>query len=398
MKNSKISSMMYFRIREIILEARSVVTGTVNYVTIIQNWEIGRMIVEEEQKGKARAEYGKNIITELSKKLTDEFGSSYDERNLRYYRKFYQTFPIRNAVSSKLKIAEKKTTEKRNAVSSESEGLNFKGDETREDNSPELTKSEYTMRLTTSHPLFQIISPFLSWTHYRILLKVENQRAREFYIKEAVANGWGTRALARQINSLYYERLLSSKEKQPLVDEMKEKTKTLNPEDILKDPYVLEFLQLKDNKSYRETELEQALIDRMSEFLLELGKGFAFVARQKHISTETKNFYIDLVFYNYLLKCFVLIDLKTGELTHQDIGQMDMYVRLYEDKYKSGDDNPTIGIILSTQKDETIVKYSILNESKQLFASKYMLYLPSEEEIRKEIEYQKHQFKIENNL
>jgi predicted nuclease of restriction endonuclease-like (RecB) superfamily len=217
-------------------------------------------------------------------------------------------------------------------------------------------------------------------------------------MKEAIENNWGTRALERQINSLYYERLLSSQEKEPVIAEMHEKTKSLQPEDVLKDPYILEFLQLKENRKYLENELEQALIDKMNDFLLELGKGFAFVARQKRISTESKYFYIDLVFYNYLLKCFVLIDLKSGELTHQDIGQMDMYVRLYEDKYKPEGDNPTIGLILCTKADETIVKYSVLNENKQLFASKYRLYLPTEEELRKELEREKLQLELERKF
>ncbi len=371
---------LHGNIRSVILEAKSLVRKTVNYVIVIQNWEIGRMIVEEEQDGKVKAEYGKYIIKELSEKLTKEFGSSYDERNLRYYRKFYLIFPIWNALRSELNIIETETNKKRNALRSE-----LKLHENKH------SIIHHALR-DKSHYIYKIINTELSWTHYRSLLKVENPKAREFYIKEVAENGWGTRALDRQINSFYYERLLSSQEKQPVIDEMKKKTGTLKPEDVLKDPLVLEFLELKENKRYLESELEQALIDKMNEFLLELGKGFAFVARQKRISTESKHFYIDLVFYNYLLKCFVLIDLKTGELTHQDVGQMDMYVRLYEDKYKASDDNPTIGLILCSKKDETIVKYSVMNENKNMFASKYMLYLPSEDELRKELELQKANF------
>jgi len=238
-------------------------------------------------------------------------------------------------------------------------------------------------------PIRDTLCHELSWSHYRNLLRLKNPKAREFYIEETVTNGWSVRVLNRQINSLYYERLLSSSDRKEVINEMREKTKELAPEDFLKDPYILEFVQLKDNKKYLESELEETLIDKLNEFLLELGKGFAFVARQKRISTETKHFYVDLVFYNYLLKCFVLIDLKVAELSHQDIGQMDMYVRLYEDKYKSEDDNPTIGLILCTDKDQTIVKYSVLNENKQLFASKYMLYLPTEEELKAELEREK---------
>jgi predicted nuclease of restriction endonuclease-like (RecB) superfamily len=207
-------------------------------------------------------------------------------------------------------------------------------------------------------------------------------------MKEAANQNWSVRALERQINSLYYERLLASRGKKAVVEEMQDKTAPLapTPEDFIKNPYVLEFLGLEDNPDFRESELEQAIVGKLQSFLLELGKGFAFVARQQRISTETRDFFIDLVFYNYILKCFVLVDLKTGELTHQDIGQMDMYVRIYEDTMKGADDNPTVGIILCTDKDQTVVKYSVLNDSRQLFASKYQLYLPTEEELRKELE------------
>jgi len=321
---------LYQNIRQAILEAKQKVVITVNTVMVEVYWQIGKYIIEEEQQGKARAEYGKQQIKLLAEKLKEEFGSAYSERNLFYTKQFYLTFSKLNAVRSEL-----------------------------------------------------------SWTHYRTLLRVENEQAKAFYIKETIANNWGTRALDRQIKSLYYERLLSSKERKTVISEMQAKTKDLQPEEILKDPYVLEFLQLKDQKTYLESELERALMDKLNEFLLELGKGFAFVGRQKRISTESKHFYIDLVFYNYILKCFVLIDLKVGELTHQDIGQMDMYVRLYEDKYKNADDNPTIGLILCTHKDQTVVKYSVLNESQQLFASKYVLYLPTEAELIVELEREK---------
>lgn len=328
---------LYQNIRKLILEAKQKVVVTVNTVMVEVYWQIGRYIIEEEQQGKKRAEYGKQQIKLLAEKLKEEFGSGYDRSNLLRMKNFYRLFPIRDAVRHEL-----------------------------------------------------------SWTHYRSLLRVESEQARNFYIQEAIANNWGTRALDRQIKSLYYERLLSSKERKDVIAEMQEKTKDLQPEEILKDPYILEFLDLKDQKTYLESELEQALMDKLNEFLLELGKGFAFVGRQKRISTESKHFYIDLVFYNYILKCFILIDLKVGELTHQDIGQMDMYVRLYEDKYKNADDNPTIGLILCTHKDQTVVKYSVLNENKQLFASKYVLYLPTEAELIAELEREK--LLIENDL
>jgi len=373
-------SPLHAQVRDLILEARNAVARTVNFVTVVQNWEIGRMIVEEEQGGEAKAEYGKYIIKELAKKLTDEFGSSYDVSNLHRFRKFYLTFPIVDALRLQLVTPNNQLDEIIDAVRPQSVNI-----------------IRHALR-DKSHFIYKILSTKLTWTHYRSLITVDNPKAREFYVKEAVANNWGTRALERQINTLYYERLLSSNDRKAVEAEMRENTKNLQPEDVLKDPVILEFLQLKEKRKYLETEIEQALIDKMNDFLLELGRGFAFVARQKRISTESKHFYIDLVFYNYLLKCFVLIDLKSGELTHQDIGQMDMYVRLYEDQYKAPDDNSTIGLILCTKKDETIVKYSVLNENKQMFAAKYRLYLPTEEELRTEIEREKHLIEMENKL
>lgn len=380
MQSNKAISSFYLEIREIILESRMAAYKTVNFIVVIQNWEIGRSIVEEEQNGKFKAEYGKFLIKDLSQKLTKEFGKGYSQQHLKFCRQFYNLFPIGYAMRSQLQSADIMGVEKGYAMRSQSV----------------ISISEKIM--SKSHPLFQMISPQLTWTHYRILLKVENSQIRDFYIAESAVNNWSYRALDRQVKSLYYERLLSSKNKLPVIAEMKDKTKVLQAEDVLKDPVILEFLQLKENIHYLESELEQALINKMNDFLLELGKGFAFVARQKRISTETKSFYIDLVFYNYLLKCFVLIDLKTEELNHQDIGQMDMYVKLYEDKYKSVDDNPTIGLILCTYADETIVRYSVLKESKQLFASKYKLFLPSEEELRKELDRERKQIEFNTNL
>lgn len=320
----------YQNIRSVIVAAKQKIVATINYAMLEAYWKIGQYIVEEEQNGKHKAEYGTNLLGYLAEKMTEEFGKGYTITNLKYMRQFYSLFPNSHALRDEL-----------------------------------------------------------TWTHYRCLLNVDNEKARDFYVQESITNGWSTRVLDRQIKSLYYERLLSSQNRAEVVLEMELKTKDLQPEDILKDPYILEFLQLKNHKTYLESELEQALMDKLNEFLLELGKGFAFVGRQKRISTESKHFYIDLVFYNYILKCFVLIDLKIGELTHQDIGQMDMYVRLYEDKYKNSDDNPTIGLILCTHKDQTIVKYSVLSENKQLFASKYVLYLPTEAELIAELEREK---------
>lgn len=221
----------------------------------------------------------------------------------------------------------------------------------------------------------------LSWTHYRHLLKVEDDAARYWYMKEAAKEGWSTRALERQINSFYYHRLLASKDETPVIREACDKISRMKPKDILKDPYVLEFLELENRPHYTENELESALIDELQNFLLELGSGFSFVARQKHFDLDGEHFYVDLVFYNFKLKCFVLVDLKRGKLTHQDIGQMDTYIRIYEDRIRATDDNPTIGLILCSDKNEAVAKYSVLADGEHIFASKYQLVLPKVEEL-----------------
>jgi len=300
-------------------------------------WSIGKRIVEEEQKGEKRAEYGIYLLRDLAKCLTAEFGPGFSEQGLRNMRQFYVVFPIRSTLWSEL-----------------------------------------------------------TWSHYRLLIRIENENARKFYGEEAVSSNWSVRALERQINSLYYERLQSSKEKSPVISEMQNNVNSLNlnPRDYLKDPYVLEFLDLKPDTHYLEKDIEKALISQMQKFLLESGRGFSFVARQQRIATDTTNFYVDLVFYNYILKCFMLIDLKVGKLTHQDIGQMDMYVRMYEDKIRGKDDNPSIGLILCTEKDEIVAKYSVLQEDKQIFAAKYQLYLPTEQELIAELEREKQILKI----
>ena len=319
---------VYVKIKDVLNEARSNTYRAVNFVMVQAYWNIGRLIVEGEQSGKSRAGYGEYLIESISERLKKDYGKGFDSSNLWHMRNFFYAFPILDAVRREL-----------------------------------------------------------SWTHYRLLLRVDDPAARDFYIEECVKGNWSTRQLERQINSFYYERLLTSKQKKPV---RKEAQKTANqfkssPQDIIKDPYVLEFLGLKEDSKYLESELESAIISKLQTFLLELGRGFSFVARQQRISTETQDFYIDLVFYNYLLNCFVLIDLKIGKLVHQDIGQMDMYVRMYEDKVKPPEANPTIGIILCSDKDETMVQYSVLKGSKRLFASKYKLYLPTEEELKREI-------------
>ena len=317
----------------LIQEARQQVLRSVDAVQVRTCWEIGRHIVEFEQGGTGRAEYGKRLLEVLARDLTAEFGKGFDASNLRYMRLFYQTFPIRDALRHEL-----------------------------------------------------------SWTHYRLLLRVESEQSRQWYMNEAAGQGWSTRSLDRQIGTLYYERLLASTDRVAVEQEAQANLTTLqrNPREFVRDPVMLEFLGLPGTGELLEANLEKALLDNLQGFLLELGKGFAFVARQYRISTESKDFFIDMVFYNYLLKCFVLFDLKTDELTHQDIGQMDMYVRMVDDLKRTPDDNPTVGIILCTRKDASVVRYSVLQGNEQLFASKYKLVLPSEEELRAELERERH--------
>jgi predicted nuclease of restriction endonuclease-like (RecB) superfamily len=314
---------------ELIRQARQKVLRAVDTIQVQTCWQIGRHIVEFEQEGARRAAYGKRLLATLSKALTEDFGKGFDERNLRYMRDFYQTFPNWNAVRSEL-----------------------------------------------------------SWTHYRRLLRVDNNSARLWYMNESASQNWSSRALERQINTLYYERLLASRDRYSVQQEAATNIQQMktSPRDFIRDPVVLEFLGLPSAGRLQESEIEQALIEQLQGFLLELGKGFAFIARQQRISTDSKDFYIDLVFYNYLLKCFVIFDIKRGELTHQDVGQMDMYVRMYDDLKRGDEDSPTVGIILCAQKDESVVRYSVLEGNEQLFASKYQLVLPSEEELRAELD------------
>lgn len=339
-----VTNPLYDAIRLIIQGARKGAYTAVNYAMVRAYWHIGQLIVEDEQKGEKRAKYGENLLDEVGRRLTDEFGRGFSSTNLKNFRKFFLAFP---------------------------DGC--------QDGDIPVARKGYT------------VCAELSWSHYRLLMRVEDPAARGYYIGEAISQNWSVRALERQINSLYFERLLASRDRDAVITEAKEVTHPLakRPEEFIRDPYVLEFLQIPTSSSYLERDLEQALIDKLQQFLLELGKGFSFVSRQFRISTETSEFYIDLVFYHFILKCFVLIDLKTGKLSHQDIGQMDMYVRLFEDRIKTEGDNPTIGIILCTEKDETVVRYSALNDNSQLFASRYKLYLPSEQELIEEIEREK---------
>ncbi|MBU0478477.1 DUF1016 family protein [bacterium] len=324
--NGKESQGIYDRIRKIIENARGNIERVVNTEMVIAYWQIGREIVEEEQKGKSRADYGKAMLKKLSAKLTADFGKGFDESNLRNIRIFYLTYPKCDALRHEL-----------------------------------------------------------SWTHYRILMRVEKLEARSFYEIECIKNNWSVRELERQKGSLLFERLALSKDKKGLIKLARKGQELQTYEDMIKDPYILEFTGLLPQSKLYESKLEQALIDNLSKFLLELGKGFTFVARQKRISLDGDHFYIDLVFYNMILKCYVIIDLKIGKLVHQDIGQMQMYVNFYDRKIKQKDDNPTVGLVLCEDKKDAVVRYTLPKGNRQIFASRYKLYLPTEEELIREL-------------
>lgn len=315
---------------------------SVNTVSILTYWNVGKRIVEEEQHGESRASYGKHLIDLLSHELSQVYPKGYSPRNLRDYRQFYLCFKDLEIWHSRV--------------------------------------------------------PNLTWTHYRTLLSVTSDDARYWYVREASSQSWSVRTLARNVGSQYYHRLLQSPRKEVVINEMLQITEQLKnePQDFLKDPIVAEFLQLTTNASFTETELEKAIIRHLKEFLLELGRGFAFMAEQYHISTDGGDFFVDLVFYNVVLKCYVLIDLKTKKLTHQDVGQMDMYVRMFDDLKRTEGDNPTIGLLLCSDTSKDIAKYSVLHDSKQLFAAKYLTYLPTEEVLRREIEQQKELFYLQH--
>jgi predicted nuclease of restriction endonuclease-like (RecB) superfamily len=347
-------------IKHILAQARQKAYSAVNTAMVEAYWLIGKRIVEEEQNGKERAEYGKAILKTLSIELTLSLGKGFSERSLREFRQFYQAFPD-------LLIT--------NKLENQEQSQNF-------------WRTPFAVSV---NPIWRSAFANLHWSHYQRILRVNNEDARTYYLQEAAQQNWSVRTLDRNIATLYYQRLVSSQKKEIVEQEMKENTAqfTGQTDEFIKNPTVLEFLNLPTSKAYTELELEQALIDNLQQFLLELGKGFSFVARQKHIRTETADFFIDLVFYNYILKCFVIVELKTNKLTHQDLGQLDMYVRMFDDLERPEGDNPTIGILLCTETDQTIAKYSVLNESKQLFANKYLPFLPTEEELITEIEREK---------
>ena len=349
-----LESALFERVASILEQARSNVVRSVNSNMVLAYWLIGREIVQELQGGEERAEYGKQVIEALSSRLTERYGKGFSAPTLWNFRQFYQAFPDRAGILSPTG---------------------------RELASPEKLSP-------TGRELVNGFSPQLSWSHYRALMRVQDEKTQAFYEQEAVDCGWSKAQLERQIQSSYYQRILANRGEAGLTEPARERLpgEPLLPETLIKSPYVLEFLGLPDTPYLREGTLEQAIIDNLQIFLLELGKGFSFVARQKHIRFEDDDFYIDLVFYNFILKCFLLIDLKIGKLTHRDVGQMDGYVRLFEDRFKVPGDNPTIGLILCSDKGEAVAKYSVLNESRQIFASKYLQFLPSEEQLRIEVE------------
>ena len=359
-------NMLVNDLRSIVSKARSKAFAAVNYSLVERNWRIGQRIVEQEQNGASRAEYGKHVIEVASAALTEEFGKGFSYTNIANYKRFYLTF-------NNLQILQTVSEEFNNPIQ---QTLPAKSSAPHKEDKAESAQAE--LRL-------------LPWSHYERLIRVEDKKAREWYAKEAFNEGWSYRTLNRNINTLYYERLLMSKKKQPVVDEMQDKTKAYQQDKLeyIKSPVVLEFLGLPEDTSLAESKLETAIINNLEKFLMEMGKGYALVARQQHIRTEENDYYIDLVFYNYLIKSFILVDLKVNRITYQDVGQMDMYLQMYDKMKKGPDDNPTIGIILCTETDSDVARYSTLARNDQMFAAKYKLYLPDKEDLRREIERQK---------
>ncbi|MGM9700519.1 MAG: YhcG family protein [Prevotella sp.] len=315
---------LFTQIKQVLDEARRLVARSVNTTIVKAYWQVGKYIVEYEQQGKGRAEYGKGVIKNLSTRLMKEYGSGFTVTNLKVMRQFYLYYPKGHALRDQL-----------------------------------------------------------TWTHWRALLTVQNETARNYYLQECIAANWSTRQLERQINTMYYERMLASRDKDAVRTEIERTApKMLQPREIIHDPFILEFLGIRQGEHFLEGDLEQMLISKLQHFLLELGRGYSFVARQKRITLGEKHFYIDLVFYNIPARCYVLIDLKIDELTHQDLGQMQMYVNYYTREMMNPGDNPPVGIVLCAEKNDAVVKYTLPEGENQIFAAKYMTYLPTQEEIR----------------
>ncbi len=383
--SSKKPSPVYKRIRQILESARAGVARSVNTTQVVAYWLIGREIVEEEQQGQKRAGYGAELLIDLAGRLTDEFGKGFSVRNLEYCRTFYIEYPrliqgqISNAVRSIFpKQALPEASEISHAVRAKSDAASRKSLLT------VPTEIRHTVRDESWTP--GRLHPNLSWTHYRTLLRVEKPEARGFYEIEVLKNNWSARELERQKNSLLYERLALSKDKQGLMKLATKGHHVQQPADVFKDPVVIEFLGLPESPRLVESKLEEALISNLQDFLLELGKGFAFVARQERLTLDGDHFYIDLVFYHTVLKCYVIIDLKTGKLTHQDLGQLQLYVNFYDRERRTKGDNPTLGLILCADKNDAVVKYTLgPHQEKKIFASRYKLHLPTEAELKAEI-------------
>lgn len=379
---AKVTKSYIAEIKQIHREARAKAYNSVNYAMIEAYWLTGKRIVEEVQQGKNRANYGEKVIINVSKALTEEFGRGYSARTIRQCRQFYQMFPkfsIKEPKMASTKLVKSKTN---NAIT----------DRTIKTGRKSTNLAITDRQIQTSDPQY-----ILNWTHIQRIMRVSNPEARAWYLKEAAEQSWDVRTLDRNISSQYYERLLMSQVKKSVIKEMQSKTKKYqkNKLEFIKNPSVLEFLGLKENIGYSEAVLEKAIIDHLQQFLLELGKGFAFVERQQLIRTDNTDYYVDLVFYNYILKCFILIDLKTTRITHQDVGQIDMYVRMYDEFKRCEGDNPTIGILLCSETDKDIARFSVLKGNEHLFATKYKLYLPTEEELRVEIEKEKELIRLQ---
>jgi len=379
---------LYERIRQILESARTSVARSVNTTQVMANWLIGREIIEEEQRGKRRAGYGEKLLKDLADRLTKDCEKGWSVRNLEYCRNFYMEYPLlidiqkSNALRSIFAITSIRNGHISNALRTESKSAP----------SEDLAREKgYILHRESWQP--GRLHPNLSWTHYRTLLRVEKAGARAFYEIEALRNSWSTRELERQINSLLYERLALSKDKKGLMRLATKGQAIQRPVDVFKDPVVMEFLGLPESPRLVESDLEQALIKNLQAFLLELGKGFAFVSRQERITLDGDHFYVDLVFYHTILKCFVLIDLKVGKLTHQDLGQLQLYVNYYNRERRTKGDNPALGLILCTDKNDAVVRYTLgPNQQKKIFASRYKLYLPTEAELQAELRRELRQF------
>ena len=369
---TKTKSQLYERVRQILESARTGVARTVNTTQVVANWLVGKEIIVEEQQGKTKAEYGARLLQELSLRLKREFGNGYSVDNLELFRRFYREFP---ALISETPPRELPQTSISDAVRRK-----LPPDSAAKVNAEIL----YAPRMDSWSP--GQLHPNLSWTHYRALLRVDKPEARAFYEIESIKNNWAARELERQINSLLYERLALSKDKKGLMKLATKGHEIRKPEDVFKDPVVIEFLGLPESPRLVESKLEAALINNLQAFLLELGKGFAFVARQERLTLDGDHFYIDLVFYHMVLKCYILIDLKTGKLTHQDLGQLQLYVNYYDRERRTEGDNPTLGLILCTDKNDAVVRYTLgPDQEKKIFASRYKLYLPTVAELQAEL-------------